>query len=325
MASIFGSKFKSFMAMSIPPQDEPLTNRLMDFAKPVKAIFLPQDVPGTFDRSLIELENQVQCLMEAHLALKQPVQVNKITSSCEIYRDTHDTKYCMENLEKAFVQYASSQIGAQQPEEPEQTLEEEFKDLYLNLSVLEVLAHAPMYSAILDKYTMRLQTFDTLADLGSCVNIISLYLFKKLNIGLLEETGRVFGLADGTKSYPVRIIRDVEVHLGRLKFLNYFYVIDMKKDPETPLLMGREFLATANAIIDCKKAKIAVGEGITRKEFMKCHLPREWDIARDGEINPFKDVLVFRRMDKPPKSGDRAWHAKIRIIDSDGEEFTKTF
>ncbi|GJU43797.1 hypothetical protein Tco_1201063 [Tanacetum coccineum] len=28
--------------------------------------------------------------------------------------------------------------------------------------------------------------FDTLADLGSCVNIIPLYLFKKLNIGLLE-------------------------------------------------------------------------------------------------------------------------------------------
>ncbi|GJS65728.1 hypothetical protein Tco_0680292 [Tanacetum coccineum] len=34
--------------------------------------------------------------------------------------------------------------------------------------------------------------FDTLADLGSCVNIIPLYLFKKLNIGLLEETDHVF-------------------------------------------------------------------------------------------------------------------------------------
>ena len=27
----------------------------------------------------------------------------------------------------------------------------------------------------------------------------------------------------------------------------------------------------------------------------------------------------------PPKDGDGAWHAKIRIIDPDGEEFTKTF
>ncbi|GKB88039.1 hypothetical protein Tco_0960311 [Tanacetum coccineum] len=38
------------------------------FAKPVKAITLPQDVPSTSDRHLIEFENQVQRLMEAHLA-----------------------------------------------------------------------------------------------------------------------------------------------------------------------------------------------------------------------------------------------------------------
>ncbi|GJT45657.1 hypothetical protein Tco_0954372 [Tanacetum coccineum] len=43
-----------------------------DFAKPVKAIALPQDVPSTSDRRLIELENQVQHLMEAYLALRQP-------------------------------------------------------------------------------------------------------------------------------------------------------------------------------------------------------------------------------------------------------------
>ncbi|GJU72302.1 hypothetical protein Tco_1263707 [Tanacetum coccineum] len=43
-----------------------------NFAKPVKAISLPQDVPSTSDRHLIELENQVQRLMEAHLAPTQP-------------------------------------------------------------------------------------------------------------------------------------------------------------------------------------------------------------------------------------------------------------
>ncbi|GKF66886.1 hypothetical protein Tco_0193403, partial [Tanacetum coccineum] len=42
-----------------------------DFAKPIKAIALPQDVLSTSDRHLIELENQVQRLMEAHLALTQ--------------------------------------------------------------------------------------------------------------------------------------------------------------------------------------------------------------------------------------------------------------
>ncbi|GJX73693.1 hypothetical protein Tco_0312288 [Tanacetum coccineum] len=79
-----------------------------DFTKPVKAIALSQDVPSTSDRRLIELKNQVQRLMEAHLAPTQPTQVNKITTSCEICSGPHDTQYCIEDLEQAFVEYASS-------------------------------------------------------------------------------------------------------------------------------------------------------------------------------------------------------------------------
>ncbi|GKA34001.1 MAK10-like protein [Tanacetum coccineum] len=405
--------------------------RSKDFSKLVKAITLPQDVPSTFDRRLIKLKNQVQRLMEAHLAPTQPTQVNKITTSCKICSGPHDTQYCMEDPEQAFVEYTSSrtdkagdarlskfEANFKQPQsemeidtilkaitnriagtlpgdavknpklsaspvlsarsyptidpqcsslQPEPTLEDEFQDLHLNLPVLEVLAHALIYNAILDKYVESLELgknrsafvqgevhvkmkdpglftlpcrlrdskpFNTLADLGSCVNIIPLYLFKKLNIGLLDKTGHIFGLADRTKSYPVGIVKDVEVHIGKLKLLNDFYVIDMKKDPKTPLLVGRGFLATANAVIDY------------------CHLPEEWEISRDAELNPFKDTLVFRRMveflraipinhksnmwesedliknpinwDKPPKNRDGTWHAKIRLIDRDREEFTKT-
>ncbi|GJY07096.1 MAK10-like protein [Tanacetum coccineum] len=71
-----------------------------DFAKLVKAIVLPQDVPSTFDRRLIKLENQVQRLMEAYLAPTQPTQVNKITTSCEICNGPHDTQYCMDDSEQ---------------------------------------------------------------------------------------------------------------------------------------------------------------------------------------------------------------------------------
>ncbi|GJU80489.1 MAK10-like protein [Tanacetum coccineum] len=289
--------------------------------------------------------------------------VNKITTLCEICSGPHDTQYCMEDPEQAYVEYASSRtdeageglvsnfmasqdarlskfeadfkqqqsemtskintmlkaitnrlagalpsdtvknpkmrllqfcllanisqtsqlqtgmgIETGQTEEPKSTLEDEFQDLHLNLPVLEVLAHALIYNEMLDKYVERLELgengsaviqgevsvkiedpglftlpcrlgdskpFDTLADLGSCVSIIPLYLFKKLNIILLEETDHIFGLADGTKSYPVRIVKDLEVHIGKLKLLNDFYVIDIKKDPKTPLLVGRGFLATA--------------------------------------------------------------------------------
>ncbi|GKA18181.1 hypothetical protein Tco_0698018 [Tanacetum coccineum] len=101
--------------MAVLSQDEPLTNRPVndprDFAKPIKVIVLPQDVPSTFDRHLIELENQVQRLMEAHLAPTQPTQVNKITTSCEICSAPHDTQYCMEDPEQAFVECASSRTN----------------------------------------------------------------------------------------------------------------------------------------------------------------------------------------------------------------------
>ncbi|GJU92582.1 hypothetical protein Tco_1317338 [Tanacetum coccineum] len=46
--------------------------------------------------------------MEAHIAPKQPDQVNKIASSCEICSGPHDPQYCIENPEQAFVEYVSS-------------------------------------------------------------------------------------------------------------------------------------------------------------------------------------------------------------------------
>ncbi|GJU83451.1 MAK10-like protein [Tanacetum coccineum] len=332
-----------------------------NLAKPVKAIYLPRDVPNASDHRLIELENQVQHLMEAHLDPKSSVQVKKIASSCEICSGPHDTNYCMENPEQNFVDYASLRTDEagdarlsnfeayfkQQQSEMTNKIDTFLKAInyqmkgallsdlvknpkldvnlsssvssahsypiedpqsfshFLNLvnaitTFLEVLAHAPIYNAILDKYVESLELgknrsafvqgkmpkkmkdpglfslpfrlgdsnpFDTLADLGSCVNLIPLYLFKKLRIRLLEEIGHVFVLADGTKSYPVRIVKNIEVHIGKLKLLEDFYVIDMEKDPTTPLLVGRGFLATASAVKDYKKAKIAVGEGITRLIF----------------------------------------------------------
>ncbi|GKD66313.1 MAK10-like protein [Tanacetum coccineum] len=79
-----------------------------DFARPVKAISLPQDASSTSDCRLIKLECQAQHLLEAHLAPKSSVKVNKISFSCEICGGPHDTQYCMENPEQDFVAYASS-------------------------------------------------------------------------------------------------------------------------------------------------------------------------------------------------------------------------
>nr|GEU51501.1 reverse transcriptase domain-containing protein [Tanacetum cinerariifolium] len=85
-------------------------NEPRDFTKLVKAIFMPHNVSSTSDHRLIELENQVQCMMEAHISQSKPVQVNEIASSCEICSGPHDTQYCMEDLEQAFFEYASMRV-----------------------------------------------------------------------------------------------------------------------------------------------------------------------------------------------------------------------
>nr|GEY25025.1 hypothetical protein [Tanacetum cinerariifolium] len=139
--------------------------------------------------------------------------------------------------------------------------------------------------------------FDTLADLGSCVNLILLYLLKKFKIGLLEETGHVFGSANRTKSNPVGIVKSVEVHIGKLKLLD-FDVIYMEKKPMTPLLIGREFLATVSSVINYRKSKIAVGEGITRLIF------RVKEIGLGDEDVSYWTTLGKRKSYEPRPSTD---------------------
>ncbi|GKC90901.1 hypothetical protein Tco_1151550 [Tanacetum coccineum] len=72
----------------------------------------------------------------------------------------------------------------------------------------------------------------------------------------------------------------------------------MDKDPATPFLIGRGILATANAVIDYKKSKIAVGEGVTRSIF------RVKEISLDDEEIPYWTILGKEESYKPRPSTD---------------------
>ncbi|GJZ43389.1 hypothetical protein Tco_0590644 [Tanacetum coccineum] len=117
-------------------------------------------------------------------------------------------------------------IGTQPTEDPEKILEDEFKDLHLNLPILEVPALALMYNAILDKY------------------------YEKGSLGLQEKSPYWTTSSEGIGAIPINLKR------------NMWELEDLIKSP----------------------------------------------------IN----------WDKPPKNRDGEWHAKIRLINPDGDEFTKT-
>ncbi|GJS48049.1 hypothetical protein Tco_0598170 [Tanacetum coccineum] len=117
----------------------------------------------------------------------------------------------------------------------------------------------------------------------------------------------------------------------------------MEKDPATSFLIGRGFLATASVIIDCRKAKISVGEGVTRLIFGVKEIdlgdeevPYWTTLGKRESYEPRNSTngnmweseeLIEKRVDwsRPRKEGDGAWHIRIELIDPDGENFNKTF
>ncbi|GKA48236.1 reverse transcriptase domain-containing protein, partial [Tanacetum coccineum] len=89
-----------------------------------------------------------------------------------------------------------------------------------------------------------------LADLGASINLIPLSVWEKLNLPDLTKTRMILELADRTISTPTGIAEDVFVKVGTFLFLADLVVVDYITDPQVPLILGRPFLRTAQALID---------------------------------------------------------------------------
>ncbi|KAK5836085.1 hypothetical protein PVK06_011834 [Gossypium arboreum] len=100
-----------------------------------------------------------------------------------------------------------------------------------------------------------------LADLGASINLMPYKIFKQLGLGEPKPTRMSIQLADRSVKYPRGIIEDVLVKLDKFIFPVDFIVLDMDKDVEVPLILGRPFLATAKAVIDVGDGKLVLRVG----------------------------------------------------------------
>ncbi|GJT60663.1 hypothetical protein Tco_1004196 [Tanacetum coccineum] len=206
-------------------------------------------------------------------------------SSYNPFNSVNAIKTCFEStntLSKDQQQIKSltvDKIETPKSKEPKKDLEDEFKDLHLNLPVLEFLAHTPMYNVIFDKYVASLK---------------------------LGKNGPAFIQSE----------------------------------------MPKKMKDTGLFILPCRP-------GYSEPFDIDTYVHGEWEMVMDAELNPFRDVLVSRKMvkflgsilinfkgnmkelkdmidkkkdcKKPPKEGDGAWHSRIELIDPDGERFDRVF
>ncbi|GJU45523.1 reverse transcriptase domain-containing protein [Tanacetum coccineum] len=89
-----------------------------------------------------------------------------------------------------------------------------------------------------------------LADLGASINLMPLSVWKKLSLPELSHTRMTLELANRSVAYPVGVVEDVIVKVGKFHFPANFVVIDYDVDPRVPLILGRPFLRTARALVE---------------------------------------------------------------------------
>ena len=95
-----------------------------------------------------------------------------------------------------------------------------------------------------------------LLDLGASVNLLPYSMYQRLGLGELKPTSITLSLADRSIKIPKGIVEDVLVKINNFYYPVDFVVIDTapsSNEPNhVPIILGRPFLATANAIINCR-------------------------------------------------------------------------
>ena len=95
-----------------------------------------------------------------------------------------------------------------------------------------------------------------LLDLGASVNLMPFSVYMQLGLGELKPTPITLSLADRSVNIPKGIVEDVLVKIDKFYYPVDFVVLDTapsSNEPNhVPIILGRPFLATANAIINCR-------------------------------------------------------------------------
>ncbi|GJS77551.1 reverse transcriptase domain-containing protein [Tanacetum coccineum] len=126
-----------------------------------------------------------------------------------------------------------------------------------------------------------------LADLGARINLMPLFVWKKLLLPELTSTRMTLELANRLVAYPVGVAEDVFVKVGKFHFLADFVVVDYDVDPRVPLILGRPFLRTARALIDVH----VNSSNVTCEEYAQ-EVLGFLDSSKSGNPTPSLDLIT---------------------------------
>ena len=129
----------------------------------------------------------------------------------------------------------------------------------------------------------------SLFDLGASVNLMPYSVYKQLGLGELKPTNITLSLADRSVKIPKGIFEDVLVKIDKFYYPVDFVVLDTEpiaiEPNHVPIILGRPFLATANAIINCRNGVMQLTFGNMTLELNIFHLNKQKLLEYENQIS----------------------------------------
>ena len=125
----------------------------------------------------------------------------------------------------------------------------------------------------------------SLLDLGASVNLLPYSVYKQLGLGELKTTNIILSLADRSVKIPNGVVEDVLVKIDKFYYPVDFVVLDTESianEPNhVPIILGRPFPATANAIINCRNGVMQLTFGNMTLELNIFHLNNKYKLLEN--------------------------------------------
>ena len=133
-----------------------------------------------------------------------------------------------------------------------------------------------------------------LLDLGASVNLMPYSVYNQLGLGELKPTTITLSLADRSVKIPKGIVEDVVVKIDKFYYPVDFVVLDTEpssNEPNhVPIILGRPFIATANAIINCRNGVMQLTFGNMTLELNIFHWNNKANLL-ENENSIFNEVV----------------------------------
>ena len=127
-----------------------------------------------------------------------------------------------------------------------------------------------------------------LLDLGASVNLLPYSMYRQLGLGELKPTSITLSLADRSIKIPKGTVEDLLIQVDKFYYPVDFVVLNTEPVASganyVPIILGRPFLATSNAVINCRNGVMQLTFGNMTLELNIFHLSKK-------HMQPEEDVL----------------------------------